>query len=131
MRRAVVLDSTPIIVGSVSGGTGLALYAPPGVVSEVLNTTSELQRSRVEAMLSSGAINVRRPGPFSVDRVLTVMNRDERGRASEADVEVLALALELREEGYDVLLVSDDSLVQRVAVRLGIECRGVKYPQRR
>jgi len=125
-----VLDSTPIIVGSVSGGTGLALYAPPGVVSEVLNTTSELQRSRVEALLGSGAITVRAPKTSSLERVRAVMNRDEREKASEADVEVLALALELKEEGNDVLLLSDDSLVQRVAEKLGIACRGVKYPQR-
>ncbi len=127
MRRVVVLDSTPIIVGSVSGETGTEVFAPPGVIDEVLNTTSDFQRTRVEALLSSGAIRVRKPQPSTVERVSRSLNRDERERASETDVEVLALALELAEEGYSVLLISDDSVVQRAAARLGIICRGVKY----
>jgi rRNA maturation endonuclease Nob1 len=130
MRRAVVLDSTPIIVGSVSGETGVEVFAPLGVVEEVLNTTSEFQRTRVEALLSSGAIKVRNPQRSSVERVSRSLNREERGRASKADVEVLALSLELTEEGYSVLLISDDSLVQRAAARLGITCKGVKYTHR-
>jgi rRNA maturation endonuclease Nob1 len=130
MRRAVVLDSTPIIVGSVSGETGVEVFAPLGVVEEVLNTTSEFQRTRVEALLSSGAIKVRNPQRSSVERVSRSLNREERERASKADVEVLALSLELTEEGYSVLLISDDSLVQRAAARLGITCKGVKYTHR-
>jgi rRNA maturation endonuclease Nob1 len=130
MRRAVVLDSTPIIVGSVSGETGTEVFAPPGVIEEVLNTTSEFQRTKVEALLSSGAIKVRNPQRSSVERVSRSLNREERERASRADVEVLALSLELTEEGYSVLLISDDSLVQRAAARLGITCKGVKYTHR-
>jgi rRNA maturation endonuclease Nob1 len=130
MRRAVVLDSTPIIVGSVSGETGTEVFAPLGVVEEVLNTTSEFQRTRVEALLSSGAIKVRNPQRSSVERVSRSLNREERERASKTDVEVLALSLELTEEGYSVLLISDDSLVQRAAARLGITCKGVKYTHR-
>ena len=130
MRRAVVLDSTPIIVGSVSGETGIEVFAPSGVVEEVLNTTSEFQRTRVEALLSTGAIRVREPQRSSVERVSRSLSREERERASRADVEVLALALELSDEGYSVLLISDDSLVQRAAARLGITCRGVKYTHR-
>ena len=122
-----MLDSTPIIVGSVSGETGTEVFATPGVVEEVLNTTSEFQRTRVEALLSSGAIKVRDPQRSSVERVSRSLNREERERASKTDVEVLALSLELTEEGYSVLLISDDSLVQRVAARLGITCKGVKY----
>ncbi len=130
MRKAVVLDSTPIIVGSVSGETGTEVFAPPGVIEEVLNTTSEFQRTRVEALLSSGAIRVREPKRTSVERVSRALSKGERERASRTDVEVLALALELKEEGHSVLLISDDSLVQKTAARLGISCSGVKYAHR-
>jgi len=44
---------------------------------------------------------------------------------SETDVEVLALALQVREEGEEPVVLTDDYAVQNVASRLGLEFEGL------
>ncbi|MCS7118203.1 MAG: PIN domain-containing protein [Thaumarchaeota archaeon] len=128
--RFVVLDATPLIVSpSVPTGDATAVTTP-SVVSELLRTTSEIQEARIRASLETGSLNVMTPSRSHVTRVRQAMSRRERSGASVADVEVLAMALQLAEEGNEVLLLSDDSVVQKVATKLGIRCKGVKYPER-
>ncbi|MEN3048376.1 MAG: PIN domain-containing protein [Candidatus Caldarchaeales archaeon] len=128
--KYVVLDATPVIV-SPSVPRGLrAAVTTPSVVEELLRTTWEIQEVKVRALLESGSLAVLQPSDAFVERVRGSMSKDERTSASKADVEVLALALQLLAEGNDVVLLSDDSVVRRVAARLGIPCKGVKYPQR-
>ncbi|MCS7094495.1 MAG: hypothetical protein NZ988_01620 [Thaumarchaeota archaeon] len=128
--RYVVLDATPLIVSpSVPTGEAVAVTTP-SVVYELLRTTSEVQEARITALLEAGHLNVMTPSKSYLERVWRSMNKREKSGASEADVEVIAIALQLADAGNDVVLLSDDSVVQKVAAKLGIRCRGVKYPKR-
>jgi len=102
---------------------GLPLMAPqqyytsPRVLGELLDNHSRLV---AEQALSLGRLRVRKPGEqwlrMIAERVRSI---DPRGRLSETDLEVLALAYELVEEGFEVVVVSDDYLVQKAAVVIG------------
>ena len=115
-RRVYVLDAAGFFAG-------LPLMAPeqyytsPRVLGELLDPRS---RGVAEQALELGRLVVRDPGPEAVGRTRRrLRNLDPRGRLSETDLEVLALAALLVEEGFEVVVVSDDYLVQRAAELLG------------
>lgn len=132
MRRGryVVLDATPVIVSPSVPSGDRAAVTTPSVMEELLRTKREIQEVRVRALMESGSLAVVQPSEAYVERVRGSLSKEEKFSASRADVEVLALALQLLEEGNEVVLLSDDSVVRRVAAKLGIPCKGVKYPQR-
>ena len=48
-------------------------------------------------------------------------------KLSETDIELLALALELKSTGYNPQIVSDDYSIQNVATQLGIEFLALRH----
>ena len=102
---------------------GLPLMAPeeyyttPGVMGELLDKRSRLA---AEQALGLGRLVVRRPFEESLEEAWRRLEGLEgRERLSGTDREVLALALELLGRGFEVVVVSDDYLVQRAACVLG------------
>jgi UPF0271 protein len=47
-------------------------------------------------------------------------------RLSKTDLDVLALALQLSSQGYDVVVLTDDYVLQRILIELGLGFRPVK-----
>jgi UPF0271 protein len=93
------------------------LYTTPLIVQELTDFKS---RCRFELFQTQG-LTVTGPGRESVDRVVQASVRSgDSGVLSPADIEVLALALEL-----GALLYTDDFAIQNVAFELGIESRPV------
>lgn len=93
------------------------LYTTPLVVSELKDLRS---KGRLESLLTRGLV-VTEPGPESRRRVEDAADRSgDRIVLSRADVELLALALEL-----GALLFTDDFAVQNTATVLGVETRSL------
>jgi len=125
-RSNVVVDAAGLFAGvSLSYP---AVYTVEQVTEEVLD---ERSRRGVEMALASGKLVITRAPEDFRDRVTEVARRlGVLYELSKADVEVLALAYYVKERCASAVLYTDDTLVQNVAISLGIAVQGVKYPGR-
>ncbi|MBL7079891.1 DNA-binding protein [Candidatus Bathyarchaeota archaeon] len=117
--EVLVLDTSAFISGYGAPGSGEALYTVPAVKGEVRE--GGLQRLRLENAERTGVLTVLEPGEKyrkEVQRVLAEMG--ETRVLSEADTQILSLGLQLKTEGKNTAIVSDDYAVQNVADRLGL-----------
>ena len=110
-----VLDATAIRAGIPTQDPTL-FFTVPGVIEEVKRGK---QASDLELALDI-SITVKMPEADALGVIAAAASRTgDDGRLSETDVQVLALALELK-----AIIVSDDYSVQNVARVLDIPCQG-------
>ena len=94
-------------------------FTTPKVVEEVKDPESRLF---LEGLISAGKVKVLVPSRESVEAVMEAARRTgELEELSEADVEVLALAYELK-----ATLLTDDYNLQNIAKTLGIPFKTLK-----
>jgi UPF0271 protein len=119
--KALVLDSSALIQGFSPGSE--SAYTVDAVLDEL---KEELTRLRVESQVASGSIIVRGPSERYIAAVAEeARRRGEDTALSAADAMVLSLALQLRDEGLDPVIVSDDYAVQNMAEHLGLGYRSL------
>lgn len=76
---------------------------------------------RFNTAIESGKLKVRTPNICFLDRVKEASKTVGDMRSlSDVDMQVLALALELKTEGHDPLIVTDDYSIQNVANQLNV-----------
>ncbi|AMM54916.1 type II toxin-antitoxin system VapC family toxin [Pyrococcus kukulkanii] len=110
----LVLDSSVFIQGIDVEG-----YTTPGVVEEVRDRES---RIFLEGLISAGKVKVVEPSAEAINTVKKVAKETgELNELSRADVEVLALAYELKG-----VIFTDDYNVQNVAKFLGLKFKTMK-----
>ncbi|MEM0319869.1 MAG: hypothetical protein QXS67_00435, partial [Candidatus Nezhaarchaeales archaeon] len=81
----------------------------------------------IEVLLDLKVLNVIDPDNSFVERVLEVARRSgDISSLSETDLTVLALALQLHEQGLNPSLMTDDYTMQNLASRLNLRWRNVK-----
>lgn len=118
--RVLVLDTSALVMGLNPSALDIPTYTTPSVVDELI--TDSLQYTRVHASQDSGRLIVKKPSDSSLGTVQEASSKvGDVGILSNADREVLALALELREGGLSPVIVSDDYAIQNVSETLGIE----------
>ncbi|ANF21891.1 type II toxin-antitoxin system VapC family toxin [Thermococcus piezophilus] len=112
--KVQVIDAAIFIQGiDVEGVT------TPKVVEEVKDPESGLF---LEGLINAGKIRVLMPSRESIEAVREAAKRTgELGELSEADMEILALAYELK-----AVLFTDDYNLQNIAKTLGIEFKTLK-----
>ncbi|NJE48104.1 type II toxin-antitoxin system VapC family toxin [Thermococcus sp. 9N3] len=94
-------------------------FTTPKVVEEVKDPESRLF---LEGLISAGKVKVLVPSKESVEAVMEAARRTgELNELSEADVEVLALAYELK-----ATLLTDDYNLQNIAKTIGIPFKTLK-----
>ena len=114
----LVLDTSAFIMGFNPTGKSEA-YSVRAVEEELASGTMPQLRFRMFS--EKGNLVVRPPSPRAQSMIEDVSSRaGEKGYLSRADREVLALALDLRMEGQEPVVVSDDYAVQNLADHLGI-----------
>lgn len=124
-KKVYVLDASAFMIGGIEPREGV-LYTTESVVSEVRG--SIIQKSRVEGLVASRMLNLCSPQKRYIE--LVVQRSTELGELrslSETDIEILALALELKDQGLDVTIISDDYSIQNIAASFKIKWSGIKY----
>ncbi len=120
----LVLDTAAFLAG-----VQLLLYSHrlatvPRVLEEVKDSESVL---RLEIAIEASRIEVVEPLEKYRRRAENVAEDvGARGKLSQTDIDVLALALQLRDAGCRVIIVTDDYTLQNVAALTGIEFQPVK-----
>ena len=114
-----MLDASAFIQGY-NLDAGEEQFTVPEVHAEV---SDEIARLRYEGAVASGRLAEISPGKESIKRIETEVRRLGETKLSPTDRQLLALALQLREEGLDPVVVSDDYSVQNTASKLGLGFR--------
>jgi UPF0271 protein len=112
-----VLDTTALIARWL-------LYAPTrGFTTSLVAAEARDQASRegLETALQLGRLEIRDPSPrFLAEARRQAARLGLHSSLSEADLSVAALALELRSQGNEVVVVTDDYALQNLVASLGM-----------
>ncbi|MCP8304220.1 MAG: nucleotide-binding protein [archaeon] len=111
-RGALVLDSTAFYAGIPS--TGISTYhTTPHVIREVSH--NRVLKMAISALIESGKLIVTEPSHPLVDEVRLMASRSgDVIKLSDTDVSVVALGLQLKRDGYNVTIISDDYSIQNL-----------------
>lgn len=100
------------------------LYTTPSVLAEVKDFESLYG---LELSAAASRLTVKEPEPgYRALAEEVARRRGVLSSLSKADIEVLALALELREKGVSLLVLTDDYVLQRLLASEGIDFAPVK-----
>ncbi|MDI6642549.1 MAG: hypothetical protein QMD95_00610 [Candidatus Hodarchaeaceae archaeon] len=121
-RRTLVLDTSAVIAGFVPG----LANAEQITVSEVLEEARDLcSKLELETAVLAGKVKVAEPSENSLAEVRAKV-KDTGDTVSRTDIKLLALALDLRGKGAE--LVTDDYAIQNLASLLDIPYLRVAMP---
>jgi len=125
--RAILLDTSAFIMGYEASDVDAEHYTVPAVREELRKGT--FPRLRLDTALRIGRMRMLSPKNRYVLEVETATAElGETGALSSADRELLALGLQLKAEGKNPIVVSDDYSVQNVADLLGLNYRSLATP---
>ncbi len=119
-HRTVVLDTSALIAGFDPSALSEESYSVPEVKAELLD--GSMPKLRFTTSVESGKLKVIKPLPKYVNLVKDASGKvGDIGFLSEADIAVLALAVQLRECGQEPTIITDDYSIQNVAEKLGLK----------
>jgi len=119
-KRIIVLDTSAFIAGFDPFSISEEQYTVPMVKEEVAGNS--MAWVRFKTATESRKLRVKKPSEFFLDKVKTSAKLvGDTFFLSEADFQVLALAMELKTKGCSPLVATDDYSIQNVANQMGIE----------
>jgi UPF0271 protein len=119
-KKIVVLDTSAFVAGFDPFSINEEQYTVPMVREEIRENS--IAWIRFKTAVDNGKIKVVTPDTAFLDRVKTSAAAvGDTVFLSEADVQVLALALGLKTEGYSTLVVTDDYSMQNVANQMNVQ----------
>jgi UPF0271 protein len=117
--KVLVLDTSAFVMGFNPLSVDLEVFTVPAVERELFQTSMAMVRFSTSR--SSGKLEVREPSEPSKSRIREEsLKLGEKIVLSEADSQILALALDLRANGLEPVVVSDDYAIQNMAERLNV-----------
>jgi UPF0271 protein len=124
MGKAIVLDTSALIMGYEAAEVEAEHYTVPSVREEIQR--DDIRKLRLDSAINSGRITVKSPDTKYRDEAQRIIGEmGEADALSEADAELLALGAQLKGEGWETTVVSDDYSVQNVASELGLGFKGL------
>jgi endoribonuclease Nob1 len=119
-EKTIVLDTSAFIAGYDPLAVPNEQYTVPEVKNE-LNVGS-MPWIRFNAAIENGKVMILSPKESVFQQVLDASKKvGDMRYLSDADLQVLALALELKEKGLNPLVVTDDYSIQNVANKIEVE----------
>jgi len=118
-KKVLVLDTSAFIAGFNPHLVDEGLYSVPKVEKEL--TSKSLPWVRFKTAIESGKLRVKTPSIHFLDRVKESSKTvGDVLYLSPVDLQVLALALELKSTSHDPLIITDDYSIQNVANQIGV-----------
>jgi len=117
--KVLVLDTSALIMGLDPSGLDLQSYSVPEVTNELRNQTGP--SFRLSLSTSSGKLKIQSATSNALNEVMQrAKTLGDHPALSKTDGNVLALAIDLKREGQDPVIVSDDYAIQNVAEAMNI-----------
>ncbi len=130
MTEVFILDATALISGLDPNIIDRTLWTVAEVIDEIKDPRNKL---RIEMAIESKTIKIGRPSATAIEKIKkTAEKSGDIVVLSETDIKILSLALDQKEAGHKVVILTDDYSVQNVASRLRIESKayttaGIRY----
>jgi UPF0271 protein len=119
-QRVIVLDTSAFLAGYDAFSVSDEQVTVPKVEEEILRNS--MVKLRFQTAVESEKVKIKEPAEKFTDAAKASASKvGDFHKLSQADIQLLALALQLRTEGYMPQIVSDDYSIQNVAKQLGIE----------
>ncbi len=119
-KRVIVLDTSAFLAGFDPFSLSEEQVTVPKVEEEIRKNSIILVRFKTA--LENGKLKVKAPSEEFLNKVKASSTKvGDSFLLSETDIQLLALALELKAIGYTPQIVTDDYSIQNVATQLGIE----------
>jgi UPF0271 protein len=119
-KRALVLDTSAFVAGYDPFSVSVEQVTTPKVEEEIKRNS--MNKLRFETAVENGRVKVKAPSQEFVNQIkASSCKLGDSFKLSETDIELLALALEMKDTGYNPQIISDDYSIQNVAKQLGIE----------
>lgn len=119
-RRVVVLDTSAFVAGLDPFSTSEDQYTVPAVRTEI--PEDSVLGLRFKTAEENGKIRIENPTPENLEKAKkSALEVGDSFFLSNTDLQLLALAIELRERGLSPLIATDDYSIQNVAKQVGIE----------
>jgi UPF0271 protein len=114
-----ILDTSALVMGVNPSMIKGEVYSVPDVGLEL--PPKSMAALRFATSRDSNTLLIKSPRQSSLEAVRRAsLKLGERGALSKADLQVLALAFDLRLDGVNPIIVSDDYAIQNVAEHLGL-----------
>lgn len=118
-KKVAVLDTSAFIAGFDPFSLDDEEYTVPMVKEEIVE--SSMSQVRFETAVANGRLKVKAPNEELISKVrVSATSVGDKFFLSETDMQLLALALQLKREGYAPFIVTDDYSIQNVADQMGI-----------
>lgn len=121
--RVKVLDSTALFIGFTEGGEA-ELVTCREVLEEVKYGGGKF---RAAAIRGGGLVKILEPSEDYVERVRESALRAGEHDLSETDIKLLALALQLFDEGAEVSIITSDYSIQNLAEIMGLKVEPILH----
>lgn len=119
-KKAIILDASAFVAGFDPLSISEKQYTVPLVKDELSNNF--MSWIRFKAAVENGLLKVEKPNKIFIKKVeKSAMFLGDFSFLSNADVQVLALALQLKTQGYETSIATDDYSIQNVANQLGVK----------
>ena len=119
-RRVIVLDTSAFLAGFDPFSFGEEQVTVPKVEEEIKRNS--MIKTRFETAVESGKLKVKAPSEECLSLVKASASKvGDWHKLSETDMQILALALELKASGYAPQIVTDDYSIQNVAKQMEVE----------
>ncbi len=119
-KRVMVLDTSAFVAGFDPFSLSEDQVTSPKVEEEIKRNS--MNKLRFETALENGRVKIQAPPQEFVNQIKSSSTKvGDSFKLSETDIELLALALELKLTGYTPQIISDDYSIQNVAKKLGID----------
>jgi UPF0271 protein len=119
-KKAIVLDTSAFVAGFDPFSIGEEQFTIPMVKDEIAEDS--MVYLKIKLAEESRRLIVKTPEDSSVKKVReSAASVGDAFFLSEPDTQVLALALQLKTEGYSPLIATDDYSIQNVADHLGMK----------
>lgn len=120
IEKVVILDTSAFIAGFDPFSIQNEQYSVPMVEKELFSDS--LSWTRFNAAVDNKKLRITEPAADFVQKVREASKTvGDISFLSEADLQVLALALEVKSRGETPLIVTDDYSIQNVANQIGVE----------
>jgi len=119
-KRIIILDTSAFVAGFDPFSFDEDQVTVPKVEEEIKRNS--MVKMRFNTAIESGKVKIKLPSKEFQAKTEAIANRvGDSFKLSEADRQLLALALELKESGCTTQIVTDDYSIQNVATQIGIE----------
>ena len=119
-KKAIVIDTSALVAGFDPFSINEEQYTTPKVIEETTEDT--MSGVRFRTAIENGKVRIKTPQKTFLERAkASASAMGDSFFLSETDLQVLALALELKTNGYSPLIATDDYSIQNVASKMNFD----------